>query len=289
MASIGSILLNLADLHPDKNAAILEFFGSAEALEKPSLHNLRQVPGLTNADAGKLTAVFESGVLDQELALIGKNQIKVLDIFDQEYPALLKEIARPPLVLYVKGGWEVLSQYALAIVGTRVPTAYGLKMAKDFGAQLAGLGIVVISGLARGIDCAAHCGALTRGRTVAVLGSGLLEIYPRENKSLAAEIAEKGAVVSEFSLLTSPAKENFPRRNRVVSGLCRGVLVVEAAARSGALITAHLALEQNREVFAVPGKADSSVSQGTHQLIKEGAKLVETIDDILEELNIGIR
>jgi len=288
MASTGSILLNLADLHPDKNAAILGFFGSLEALEKPSFKSLRQVSGLTNADIGKLTAVFEGGVLDQELKRIEKNRIKAIDISQPEYPALLKEIARPPLVLYLRGEAQVLSQYCLAVVGTRIPTFYGLAMAEQFTRDLASLGIVIVSGLARGIDSQAHKTALACGRTVAVLGSGLLDIYPRENQALAEKIAVAGAVISEFPLTTPPLRENFPRRNRVVSGLCRGVLVVEAAARSGALITAHLALEQNREVFAVPGKADSPVSQGTHQLIKEGAKLVEDVDDILEELNISV-
>lgn len=288
MADIGSILLNLVDLHPDKNQAILDFFGSAQALEKPSAAVLGQVPGLCGKDIRAIVSVFDSGALEKELTLIEKNRIKVIDIFQTEYPALLKEIARPPLVLYVKGEPAVLSQYALAVVGTRIPTTYGLKMAEDFGAQLAGLGIVVVSGLARGIDTAAHKGALQQGKTVAVLGSGLLDVYPRENIKLAGEIVENGALISEFPLMTSPAKDNFPRRNRIVSGLCRGVLVVEAAQRSGALITAHLAAEQNREVFALPGKADSSLSRGTHQLIKEGAKLVECLDDILEELNIEI-
>jgi DNA processing protein len=288
MASPGCILLNIAGLHPDKNAAILDFFGSPEALAKPSANVLSQVPGLSNEDVRKLVAVSDNGVLDKELALVEKNRIKVIDIFQQDYPALLKEIARPPLVLYLRGDAAVLSQYCLAVVGTRIPTMYGLEMAEEFTRDLARFGIVIVSGLARGIDSQAHKTALKFGRTVAVLGSGLLNVYPRENEPLAEKIAASGAVISEFSLTMPPLKENFPRRNRVVSGLCRGVLVVEAAAKSGALITAHLALEQNREVFAVPGKADSELSRGTHQIIKEGAKLVENARDIFDELNIKV-
>jgi len=192
------------------------------------------------------------------------------------------------LVLYINGNKAALNKSLFAIVGTRNPTAYGISMAQDFSYNLSLLGIVIVSGLARGIDTAAHKGALKKGQTVAVLGSGLLNIYPRENTHLAERIAEKnGAVVSEFPLHMAPRRENFPRRNRIVSGLSKGVLVVEAAARSGALITAHLALEQNREVFALAGRADSLVSKGAHLLIKEGAKLVDSIDDILEELNIS--
>ncbi len=199
---------------------------------------------------------------------------------------LLKEIANPPLVLYVKGKEEILKELLLAIVGSRLPSAYGRGMAYDYASQLSLLGIGVVSGLARGIDTAAHQAAVKNKGTVAVLGSGLLHIYPQENSPLAEEITRNGALVSEFPLKTSPLKDNFPRRNRIISGLCRGVLVIEAALRSGALITARLACEQNREVFALPGKADSDLSKGTHKLIKEGAKLVDSLEDILEELNL---
>jgi DNA processing protein len=212
-------------------------------------------------------------------------EIKSFALRDKDYPANLRYIYDPPENLYVKGNILAEDNIAIAIIGSRQATYYGLKNAQDLSFELAARGITIISGLARGIDSAAHRGALKAGgRTIAVLGSGLNVIYPYENKDLAEKITKNGAVISEFSLNIPPYKHNFPRRNRIISGLSLGVVVVEAAKRSGALITARLALEQGREVFAIPGKIDSFTSQGTHSLIKQGAKLVESIEDIIEEL-----
>ena len=203
---------------------------------------------------------------------------------------MLKQISDPPLVLYVRGNAKVLSQHAVAIVGTRRPTAYGSQVAHRLAHDLAERQLVIVSGMARGVDSAAHHGALeANGKTVAVFGSGADVIYPRENRRLAEKIMEAGAVVSEFPLGTAPTPENFPIRNRIISGLSLGVMVVEAAEYSGSLITARLALEQNREVFAVPGNVTSAQSFGPNHLIKQGAKLVDQWVDVVEEFPLHIR
>jgi DNA processing protein len=200
------------------------------------------------------------------------------------------QIADPPLILYGRGDLTTLTGYSIAVVGTRRPTAYGGAVATRLARDLAERGLVIVSGLARGIDSAAHRGALeAHGKTVAVLGSGLDVIYPRENKRLAEEVQAAGAVTTEFPLGTSPAPENFPIRNRIISGLSLGTVIVEASEHSGSLITARLALEQNREIFAVPGNITSAQSFGPHHLIKQGAKLVEQWTDVLEELPLDIR
>lgn len=287
MAKNSTIFLNLAKtLTPKKLASIFQALTDSDDILNFSEKRLSEIPLLTKKDIDEIIKLKESDALEKELKRITSENITVIDIFDENYPKLLKEISSPPIVLYVKGNVSVLNDYIFSIVGTRIPSIYGLSMAESFASRLASLGISIISGLARGIDTAAHKGALKTGKTIAVLGSGISNIYPRENKHLSEMISENGALVSEFPLLEPPLKENFPRRNRVVSGLAHGVLVIEAAERSGALITAHCALEQNREVFALPGKIDSPLSKGTHILIKEGAKLVDSIADILEELNI---
>lgn len=270
MAKRGSIFLNLLDLDAKDIKNILE-----------SVEDIDEV--LENKD---FTAK-KAGHIDKELELIEKEGITCLDIFDPDYPYLLRQIANPPLVLYIKGDKSVLSKASIAIVGSRRSTAYGNNMAADFSYQLSCRGLVIVSGLAKGIDTAAHKAAIKKGKSIAVLGSGLLDIYPRENIKLAQAISEQGAIVSEFPLSKKPLSENFPRRNRIVSGISLGVLIVEAALRSGALITARLACEQNREVFAMPGNVDSDSSGGTNKLIQEGAKLVCKLEDILEELNYG--
>ncbi len=218
-------------------------------------------------------------ILDRE------DKVEVFSLTDKDYPTNLRYIYDPPSTFYVKGKILPEDNVAIAIVGSRRATYYGLKNAQSLSFELAAKGITIISGLARGIDSAAHRGALeAKGRTIAVLGSGLNIIYPRENKKLAEKISQNGAVVSEFPLDTAPHPHNFPRRNRIISGLSLGVVVIEAAKKSGALITANCALEQGREVFALPGKVDSFTSCGTHSLIKEGAKLVGSVEDIIEEL-----
>jgi len=288
MAKKGTILLNLLNLTSQKIRGVLSAFSDIDEIFKADAKRLREVPYLQDKDVEKILSGRTSRLLDRELELIAKENIDCLDIFDQDYPSLLKEIENPPIVLYLKGNRKVMDKFLFAIVGSRKPTSYGMSIAGDFSDQLSRRGIVIVSGLARGIDTIAHRKAIKAGATIAVLGSGLLNIYPRENKDLALEIASSGAVVSEYPLLTSPSRENFPRRNRIVSGMSKGVLVVEATSRSGALITAHSACEQNREVFAIPGSINSSLSKGTHILIKEGAKLVDCLDDILEELGIAV-
>src|SRR5256712_5440134 len=204
---------------------------------------------------------------------------------DERYPELLRAIYDPPAVLYCDGSVEPGDRQAVAIVGTRQATPYGLRITETLAGELSALGFTILSGFARGIDAAAHRAALAAGgRTIAVLGCGLDVDYPPGHASLHAEIAGSGAVLTEFAPGTPPRATNFPRRNRIISGLALGVVVVEAAEDSGSLITARLALEQGREVFAVPGSIDAPTSRGPHGLLKQGAKLVETVDDIVEEL-----
>ena len=215
--------------------------------------------------------------------------IRILDILDPGYPSLLREIYDPPAILYIRGkSWDsALPQ--VAIVGTRRPTGYGINCAERLAEDLAARGVAVTSGLARGIDAGAHRGALRAGVTYAVFGSGLDFVYPRENRKLAEKAEEKGAIVSEFPLGTPPSPENFPIRNRIIAGMSLGVVVVEAAEYSGSLITARLALEGSREVFAVPGNITSPNSFGPHVLIRQGAKLVSSWQDIIEELPHPVR
>jgi DNA processing protein len=224
---------------------------------------------------------------EQELAKIEHLGLCLYRYSDPKYPPLLKKIFNPPPLLYVAGGFEYGDDLAVAIVGTRTPTPVGAYNAKQLAIELTGQGLTIISGMARGIDSEAHRGALEAGgRTIAVLGCGLDIFYPPENENLMRNIAEHGAVITEFPLGTGPLAQNFPARNRIISGLSLGVVVVEAAQDSGSLITAGFALEQGRDVFAVPGNIGSEGSKGPHKLIRQGAKLVETAQDILDELAI---
>ena len=213
--------------------------------------------------------------------------IALVPFSDPYYPFLLNEISDPPLLLYLRGEILDSDQASVAVVGSRHPSLYGLEQAKRFSEKLAEWGITIVSGFARGVDREAHEAALSvrYGRTVAVLGSGLDVIYPKEHQNLYEETAERGAILSEFALGTPPLAENFPKRNRIIAGLSLGVLVIEAHSRSGSLITAHLAAEEGREVFALPGRIDQLGSRGTHRLIKEGAALVESPREVLETLS----
>jgi DNA processing protein len=256
-------------------ALLLEGKSAREIVERLESEDLlRDLPVPPNAppiDAGK------------EIELCSQKGIDFLLYSDEDYPALLKEVADPPLLLYKKGTWLENDRNAIAIVGTRHPSFYGRTQAKRFAQELAARGLTIVSGLARGIDQVAHDGALhvSYGRTIAVMGCGLDVIYPKEHEGLFKQISERGAVLSEYPLGTPPLPENFPRRNRILSGLSYATFVVEAHSRSGSLITAHQAVEQGREVFALPGAVDQLTSRGTHQLIKEGACLVEAPGDIL--------
>ncbi len=268
---------------------ILDHYKSAKAAIEASPLELRQICSLPKNITFDFSSSIKSDSFRKELELIEKHAIEVISIDSPKYPELLKNIYDPPAILYVKGK---LSKKGIniAIVGSRKASDYGLKMAQKFAYELASCSITIVSGMARGIDTAAHNGVLqAKGETIAVLGSGLANIYPLENKGLFERIAEFGAVISEFPMQTKPNPGNFPRRNRIISGLSLGVLVIEAAKRSGALITSRFALEQGRDVFALPGKADSLTSYGTNQLIKDGAKLVDGFEEVILELNIDIR
>ncbi|MCM8768974.1 MAG: DNA-processing protein DprA [Candidatus Omnitrophica bacterium] len=280
--------LSLTGFSPGKLRQLLDRLGSPERIFSASPGELQSLA--LSPEAIDRLQHPERLPLKETIEKCHQHNLRLIPLIDSEYPAYLRQIADPPALLYLKGRFSPRDNLALAIVGTRHPSFYGLKMAEKFACQLAELGVTIVSGLARGIDTQAHLGALkVHGRTIAVLGSGHSHLYPPENAKLAEEITQNGAVISEFPPETLPLRENFPRRNRIISGLTRGVLVVEAGQRSGALITAGLAAEQNREVFALPGQVGSPTSTGTHCLLKEGAKLVETVQDILEELNLEIK
>ena len=268
---------------------LIEHFGSPQAAYMASLTELESC----GVPARVAQAIFAQEALkeaEREVEEASKAGCQLI-VFDSEaYPPLLKQIPDAPLLLYMRGDAKVLSQYAVAVVGSRRPSAYGSSVAHRLAHDLARRQLVVVSGLARGVDSAAHHGALeAQGKTVAVLGSGIDVIYPRENKRLADEIAKSGAVISEFPLGTGPTPQNFPIRNRIISGLSLGVVVVEASEYSGSLITARLALEQNREVYAVPGNITSAQSFGPNHLIKQGAKLVDQWMDVIEEFPPEVR
>ena len=272
---------------PRAAAKLLERFGSAEAVYKATraeLEHLRLPPEAVDTIIARELIARAGAEIDAVKKLSGD----VLLLDDGVYPASLREIYDPPIVLYVKGAWaDCLDRPCIGVVGSRRCSTYGQNAAIMLARDLAERGVTVVSGFARGIDAAAHRGALEAGgRTVAVLGTGIDEVYPRDHKKLAAEILQRGgALVSQFPLGTPPVSENFPYRNRIISGLSLGVVVVEAAENSGSLITARLAMEQNREVFAVPGNITSRNSFGTNYLIKgAGAKLVQQWQDIAAEL-----
>lgn len=265
---------------------LLQFFGHPQQIFSASEKILKEA-GVKEETIKAIKTGKWQALAQAEAKRLKQLNIHVITYTDTHYPPLLKEIYDPPFLLYVKGEIEVLHTPCVAIVGTRRASFYGMKTATRLAQGLAEAGITVVSGLARGIDTAAHKGALqARGKTIAILGCGLDIVYPPENKKIYAEIMQQGAIISEFPLGTPPVARNFPVRNRIISGLSLGVIVVEAALKSGSLITARLALEQGREVFAVPGQIDTFHSKGTHSLIKQGAKLVETIADVLEELRL---
>ena len=266
-------------------ARLVERFGSPDGVLAAAPSQLREVPGIGPTLARAIAAATETIDVAAELELCQRQDINLLTFEAPPYPRALREISDPPSILYVRGEIKPLDNLAIAIVGTRHATTYGKRQAERLAGSLARAGMTIVSGLARGIDSTAHRGALEAGgRTIAVLGSGLLNLYPPEHKELAYEIALQGALVSELPPRQATSPGAFPRRNRIITGLCVGVIVVQAGRRSGALISARHAMEQNREVFAVPGPVDSRVSHGCHQLLRDGAKLVETADDVWEEL-----
>ena len=270
---------------PVTHGELVRVFGSPEGVLNASPADIRNVPGVGPKLVLQLSLAKESTGVQSQLELCRQNDIQIVTRSDANYPKPLAEIYDPPNLLFCRGKLLDIDQVAIAIVGTRHASNYGRAIATRLATGLAMAGFTIVSGLARGIDAAAHRAALAAGgRTVAVLGGGLLKMYPPEHAQLAKEIAKSGAVLSESLPMQPPKSGSFPRRNRIVTGLCLGVIVVEAGERSGALISARMAMEQGREVFAVPGRVDSRMSRGCHRLISDGAKLVESIDDVLEEL-----
>jgi len=268
----------------------VEHFGTPEAIFRASLTEL-EAAGIQAVSAQSIATGKSAELAREELARAVDQCVAVVSTEDPLYPMRLKEIYDPPLVLYVRGDGSVLNRPGIAVVGTRHPTPYGSGMAERLGCDLAAQGLIIISGMARGVDTASHRGAISaKGKTVAVFGTGVDVIYPKENSRLSEQILGcGGALVSEFPIGTSAFPQNFPIRNRILSGMSVGVLVVEAAEYSGTRITARLALEQNRDVFAVPGNVTNKNSWGPNTLIKQGAKLVATWEDVWEDLPSEVR
>lgn len=263
---------------------LIDRFGSPESVLTAPPETLAQVDGISQKLAFLIHCHTVSKSIDKELNLLSKTKYKIITLTDADYPPLLKEIPDPPPFLYVHGHLSH-THTSIAVVGSRNATSYGISTTQKLCSDLASLNVTIVSGMARGIDTAAHQGAIEgSGKTISVLGSGLENIYPAENRDLFHQISENGAVISEFPLFAEPDARNFPVRNRIISGISLGTVVVEASKKSGSLITARIAAEQNREVFAIPGSIQSFKSIGTHTLIKQGAKLVEHAQDIMEEL-----
>jgi DNA processing protein len=276
-----------SDIGPIRLRNLINHFGSLDAVLSASRAELEHAEGIGPQVAGSIFRSRSDDSVDEEISRALSCGVRIICAEDTEYPSSLRNIPDPPICLYVRGHLQPTDCVAVAIVGTRRCSHYGREQAVRFGQALGGAGFTVVSGLARGIDGHAHRGALqASGRTIAVLGNGLPTIYPQEHESLADEVAAAGAIVSELPIDSPPDAQNFPRRNRIIAGLALGVLVVEAGKRSGALITARLASEYNREAFAVPGRVDRpELTAGVNGLIRDGqAKLVTCLDDLLDEL-----
>jgi DNA processing protein len=276
-------LLQIPGLGNESLRRLLQTFSSPSAVFSASPHALRQVvrPAVANA----IVQGVDEAALAPAKEWMRDSGNSIVTLADNDYPRALMNIPDPPLLLYVKGRRELLNSPALAVVGSRNATPQGLGNSESFARAASEAGLCIASGLAHGIDAAAHRGGLSgRGSSIAIVGTGLDKVYPAANKKLAHQLAENGALVSEFPIGTPPLAANFPRRNRIISGMSLGCLVVEASLQSGSLITARMALEQGREVFAIPGSIHAPQAKGCHYLIKQGAKLVECAQDILEEL-----
>jgi DNA processing protein len=289
-------LYSVEGVGPQKLFSLLSKFKSVEQIFNSKYSELIEVEGINKTLAFKILKAADNldsaaHSLESELSELSEINAELISYFDDEYPEILRNIYFPPIFLYVKGNYLQSDTSAIAIVGTREPSSYGKTVAENFAIELAEKRITTVSGLARGIDTIVHNSTLkSNGRTIAVIGSGLDIIYPQENKKLYHQIAESGLVISEYPLGTKPDAQNFPRRNRIISGLSIGTLVVETRINGGAISTANYALDQGREVFAVPGTIISKQSEGTNILIQKGnAKLVTKVDDILDELRIQFR
>jgi DNA processing protein len=291
-----SLLLSVEGIGPGKIRNLLAKFHTLENILKADFNSLQEVEGISYNLAKRIQSglcrfgEIKSGLM-KDLEKLDKLHASIITIWDKEYPHLLKKIYDPPLVLYIKGKLTEEDNFSIAIVGTRIPTNYGKIQAEKFAADLSGQNITIVSGMARGIDSVAHHSTLkNNGRTIAIIGSGMDVIYPPENRKLFEEIAEKGAVISEFKPGTKPDAQNFPRRNRIISGFSLGCIVIETGLNGGAMQTASLALDQGREVFAVPGNLGTRQSEGTNLLIQKGeAKLIASAEDVLVELNLKLK
>lgn len=273
------------DIGPVKARKLLSRFGTPEKIFDAGIDDILSVEGIRINNAKSIKGFSSWDVIEKQMKIMEQNGIKAVGLNEPTYPEMLRETDGAPVIIYITGEVQPCDRYAIAVVGSRKPTHYGASVAEKLSEELASIGFTIVSGMARGVDSLSHKGALRAGgRTIAVLGSGLNVPYPPENKGLMYKIAESGCVMSEFPAGALPDRENFPRRNRVISGLSLGTLVIEAASDSGSLITAGYALEQNREVFAVPGNIFSSLSDGTNELIKKGAILTRKVEDIVEEL-----
>jgi DNA processing protein len=278
-------LIRADHVGPATFARLIKHFGSADRALGTSVSELAKINGIGFKTAEQIARTRDKFDTTAELELADKLGVWLINLADERYPPVLKQIYDPPPVLYIKGSLTRQDNLCIAIVGSRRCSLYGQEQSSRLAHFLSSAGFTICSGMARGIDTAAHQGALSAGgRTIAVQGCGLANIFPPENKRLFELIAESGACISELPLQYEPLSENFPPRNRIIAGLSLGTIVVEAGLRSGALITARAALENNREVMAVPGKIDSPSSKGAHQLIKQGAKLVESVEDVMESL-----
>ena len=261
-------------------------FQNAENIFKASKKELSRTEGIGYKHIEAIKSFNDWGEVDEELHKIEKKHVRLITLNDPEFPISLLQTYNPPPLLYIRGEILPEDKNSIAIVGSRLANKYGREVTQSLSGELASMGVTIVSGLARGIDSLAQSEALKRGgRTIGVLGCGLDIYYPPENDKLYTAVSENGAVLSEFPLGTPPTAQNFPRRNRIISGLSLGVVVVQASEKSGSLISASFALDQNREVFAVPGNVNSKLSKGTNWLIKKGAKLVETVDDIISEVD----
>lgn len=278
-------LIRAEGIGPTLFKRLMDYFGDIDRIMGASVVELTKVDGIGTKTAESIARTRNAFDSEKELALANMLGVWVIHLDDDRYPPALKAIYDPPPVLYVKGTLSRSDSLAMAIVGSRRCTHYGTEQANRFSHLLASAGFTIVSGLARGIDTAAHRGALAaKGRTIAVQGCGLATVFPPENNKLFEQITENGAVISELPLGYEPLAENFPGRNRIIAGLSMGVLVVEATYRSGALISAQAALDNNREVMAIPGRIDSPSSSGCHKLLKQGARLVDSIDEIMDAL-----
>ena len=290
------LLLSVEGIGPGKIRNLLSKFRTTEKILASQYSELIEVNGISTNLAKRIQRINHRRIiiqdeLEKELTLLDKMRANIITVWDKEYPSILKKIYDPPLMFYTLGNFEEFDKYSIAIVGTRKPTNYGKVQAERFAADLVNQNITIVSGLARGVDSVSHKSALkNNGRTISVIGSGLDVIYPPENRKLFYEVAERGVVVSEYSPGTKPDAQNFPKRNRIISGLSLGTIIVETGATGGALQTAQFALDQNREVFAVPGNLGVRQSDGTNILIQKGeAKLVRNAEDILVELELKLK